>query len=81
MDQVNKSVPKKICSVHLHVSVFRANKNSKYRLIFYSSEFVNSAFEFDYLVRADWQDKVHKNDRNMSGQGHILRSRAHFGKR
>ena len=29
MDQVNKSAPQKICSVHLHVSVFRANKNSK----------------------------------------------------
>ena len=29
MDQVNKSALKKICSVHLHVSVFRGNKNSK----------------------------------------------------
>ena len=32
MDQVNKSALKKICSVHLHVSVFRANKNSKFKL-------------------------------------------------
>ena len=33
VDQVNKSAPKKICSIHLHVSVFRANKNSKGYLI------------------------------------------------